>query len=634
MGYVTPAHSWHETNDEVHVRVYIQGMPRQTFDVFATSCFLKVNAPPYYFACDLEDEIDQNTCVVIVDSHGVEFKCKKFQPGKRWGRLMRFMTPQTKNDIARRRLVSVQATYGRANVSRAAAAALSAEEGKAQLTKQWKLNQKHRNIIQERAEAELTAERNIARSWRQEPESIGTSDSCIRVESENDNYTYRLGNVSNANLDGMEALQYNTQSMRVTTDHCLGLTRTADNKSAFGKSHRASLSSRTPDSFAGAKNSGQTTPRLPIRVGLDFTKLEYENVPARESREPRFHQLKQKANPQERVDMERTKPLTALEVPEQEPIFVKDKGDIFFRVGNYRSALSAYTQAVNAKKKMKDPSKALVKLYANRAACYLINAQPELAIDDCTMALDLLKSIEANENCSSSGTHDADDLWRQKLLVRRAKAHIALKKLHHARNDLGAAVDMGENRADISRDLEEVRLCSVFLDTTSLQGIGDARYCAKNFTGAMRAYDLALKLPGHFGNLSKANILVSRAACRLSLSDYEGARSDCETALNIILCGGINTWERNGRPHSVLSSDDEIIHDDTAHRCVDIGVEWNNVVIGLLIKILHRRGAAAAHVQRYHHAVSDYQFAAGLMIGETKSTLDSDASVIYHVAFK
>ena len=150
----------------------------------------------------------------------------------------------------------------------------------------------------------------------------------------------------------------------------------------------------------------------------------------------------------------------------------------------------------------------------------------------------------------------------------------------------------------------------------------------------MRAYDLALKLPGHFGNLSKANILVSRAACRLSLSDYGGARSDCETALNIILCGGINTWERNGRPHSVLSSDDEIIHDDTAHRCVDIGVEWNNVVIGLLIKILHRRGAAAAHVQRYHHAVSDYQFAAGLMIGETKSTLDSDASVIYHVAFK
>jgi len=58
------------------------------------------------------------------------------------------------------------------------------------------------------------------------------------------------------------------------------------------------------------------------------------------------------------------------------------------------------------------------------------------------------------------------------------------------------------------------------------------------------------------------------------------------------------------------------------------------VLIGLLIKILHRRGAAAAHVQRYHHAVSDYEFAAGLMIGETESILDSDASMIYHVAFK
>ena len=243
--------------------------------------------------------------------------------------------------------------------------------------------------------------------------------------------------------------------------------------------------------------------------------------------------------------------------------------------------------------------------------------------------LDLLKSIEANENCSSSGTHDADDLWRQKLLVRRAKAHIALKKLHHARNDLGAAVDMGENRADISRDLK--RCVSVLFSLTQ-------RACRELACSHCAKTSLVLCAPTTW--------LLSFLDFRES-SKQDPCQSSCMPSLvvwlrehavivkphqTLFFVGGINTWERNGRRTGSVS-DDEIIHDDTAHRCVDIGVEWNNVVIGLLIKILHRRGAAAAHVQRYHHAVSDYQFAAGLMI-EKQNLHGYDASVIYHVAFK
>ena len=43
------------------------------------------------------------------------------------------------------------------------------------------------------------------------------------------------------------------------------------------------------------------------------------------------------------------------DITEREPIFLKDKGDAFFKAGNYRSALSAYSQAVDTEKQAPHP---------------------------------------------------------------------------------------------------------------------------------------------------------------------------------------------------------------------------------------------------------------------------------------
>ena len=40
----------------------------------------------------------------------------------------------------------------------------------------------------------------------------------------------------------------------------------------------------------------------------------------------------------------------AVNTPEREPVFLKDKGDAFFRAGNARSALEAHTAAVDAER--------------------------------------------------------------------------------------------------------------------------------------------------------------------------------------------------------------------------------------------------------------------------------------------
>ena len=113
MGFITPSHVWEETDSEVTVLVEVKGVPRSSFDVFASSAFLKVNAPPYLFSCDLEGDIDDDACVATIDDRGVEFRCPKANPGTRWGRLRRESTRETKSDVAERRRRSVEAAHAR-----------------------------------------------------------------------------------------------------------------------------------------------------------------------------------------------------------------------------------------------------------------------------------------------------------------------------------------------------------------------------------------------------------------------------------------------------------------------------------------------------------------------------------------
>ena len=80
MGFITPTHAWEETDSEVTVRVDIKGVPRSSLDVFASSCYLKVNAPPYLFSCDLEGEIDDAECVATVDAAGTDAEVRIVAP--------------------------------------------------------------------------------------------------------------------------------------------------------------------------------------------------------------------------------------------------------------------------------------------------------------------------------------------------------------------------------------------------------------------------------------------------------------------------------------------------------------------------------------------------------------------------
>lgn len=68
---------------------------------------------------------------------------------------------------------------------------------------------------------------------------------------------------------------------------------------------------------------------------------------------------------------------------ELDPLCLKDKGDEFFKVGNYLAAISAYTHGIKISDKMSQ-------LYANRSAAQYAIGNFRRCAEDCSTALELM----------------------------------------------------------------------------------------------------------------------------------------------------------------------------------------------------------------------------------------------------
>ena len=95
-------------------------------------------------------------------------------------------------------------------------------------------------------------------------------------------------------------------------------------------------------------------PRATVNVSLNFTKLETDHMPARANRENEIREWKRSQKALGATGLGEDAAGAGVDgagdITEREPIFLKDKGDAFFKAGNFRSALAAYTQAVETEK--------------------------------------------------------------------------------------------------------------------------------------------------------------------------------------------------------------------------------------------------------------------------------------------
>ncbi|CAH2039283.1 unnamed protein product, partial [Iphiclides podalirius] len=123
---------------------------------------------------------------------------------------------------------------------------------------------------------------------------------------------------------------------------------------------------------------------------------------------------------------------------EQDPQWCKEKGDEFFRNGNFLGAISAYTHGITLSDKL--PS-----LFSNRAATHFALGNFNKCVNDCSTALDLLKPpCEGNRRS------------RAKCIARRAAALARLGYLSKAIDEMKAASNLLPDDENIKNDVHNM----------------------------------------------------------------------------------------------------------------------------------------------------------------------------------
>jgi len=237
------------------------------------------------------------------------------------------------------------------------------------------------------------------------------------------------------------------------------------------------------------------------------------------------------------------------DVSEEDPTWLKAKGDDFFRGGDARSAISAYSAAIDA-------DESLTSCYANRSACYLKLGLFSDCRADCSKAIEQLDAnAEAAGGDGSLHKQAVSALAAQsrstlfKLLLRRSVAACNLGDFASAISDQSrvlAAVESlhclgietgGLNPATVMEDLRRLRVL-VEADTSKKEG--DAAFAESRLEEARAKYDAALELlPFHVGSLS------NRSACRLAQNDLQGCIDDCSKALELLELDPLGTGSTN-----------------------------------------------------------------------------------------
>ena len=673
MGFITPSSTWSESDAEVTVRVVITGVPRSSLDLFASSCYLKVNAPPYLFSCDLYGEIVDDKCVATVDETGVVFRCPKAVVGVQWGRLRREFNKHSsieeRNVLAERRRASVEQAHARVVAERELELKKQQETDKAYLEKQWQIERNRRETIEQRQDVEIAEERERLKKWQEDGDKRAAAggpsvDSDEDYDSDDDleTRTAKQRNTRQARerefADSIltpEALvaaedgdgggsKIVSQSVPDAALDAMVLNDDEDDEETEKKlkqtkllEERQKAKARAKLDAIAAKEAQKSRPVPPPRprqspVSIEFTKLETDHMPARASREKEIKEWKRKNNGStDGSDSNKDK----TDITSREPIYLKDKGDSFFKAGDFRSAVVAYTTAIDTEKQAPHPDGVLIKILANRAACFFKVDEFDLAVEDCGDALDLLAKEETDADYGAIWSIDALKKQRFKLLVRRAAAYGELGDALGAVRDLQIALLIApddETKEKLELDLNEAKRCLTPLNIFELRATGDERYRAGDVHGAEKAYSAALAMPVGVGGdvdddddsdavstrLERSLAFANRAACSLQQSDHGAAHDDCDEGLDVFGLG-VGFDSKSAREAAETWTDDENVYSE----------KMKNV----FTKLLHRRAAAAAHLFRYEDAALDYEACAALANDEeTKQQLVKDAETVRALA--
>ncbi len=645
---ITGEYSWSEKRDRVLVSVPLKGTSPGKVDIYVTSNTLKVNYNPYLLDLVLKGRVDSVKHKATVKEGVLIITLLKEATGT-WGGLLSDVNDKTALQEIKK--YAVEGQTEKEKELQADRKDKKIDEEKHALRKQMKLDEGERTLIEtlkqeEKETAEAAMYKTFADMEKEKQQAVHMKDAPVAVVAnksktatakakkavlfsgkDEEEPKKRNDNIfADSDLTPLEQyLQNDDIDIDEDEDIDFDLTDKSEGANVFTKSKTAAAaasskgaSSSTPEDieeeedddvdedikFVPPPRSGGYS--ADTRVEIKYTPRVFP-TPMRES----------KASEEEdwiarnRQNLKKHAVLgkgvhNGADVSESDPAWLKAKADDFFRAGDVRSALNAYSAAI-------DIDDMATSCYSNRAACYMkLELYKECKVD-CDTA------IEQTQACSASTPDriDTKQLGLNKLYLRRGTAMSQLGEYGDAIKDFSKILGVLEQRAADGMEPGNISKEAIKTDLDKLQTVSKADVLKKAADEAMGQGDLGVAmnnytealdlLPSHVGCLS------NRSACRMSQGDKQGCVDDCSAALALLQLNSNTTTTTIG------SAGVDLLSSILPPAGSEKRLKW-------VLKTVIRRGAAYAALNDLDAAVADYT--TGSSLDPKNESLRSDLTKI------
>ncbi|KAI8613830.1 hypothetical protein BC830DRAFT_1169924 [Chytriomyces sp. MP71] len=468
MPIVIKQEDFTETDTHVFVSVPLNGVRSDKADIYANDSYIKINFAPFFYEADLADKVDTEESEAVIGDGCVKFTLKKIDPCL-WGALK--PNGSSAESIKARRAEAFQRELERVEKYKKDKAIKKREE-------HYKLIQEQLNV--ERAEkakfeaARLEEQRLAEDGIQKWKESLGMqrANETTKLEITSPTETAETARTDSAIFDANDDI-YFVQAV-------VELTQACDEPSFHDESDdddeldmdaiRAKVRKQMDkmrDSTPQPRGSGTINFKFTSR-GLIPTST------ARESEDVKWvHRINQAfENDAKSRSGQLQDPLSVDEKNREfqsfsanshaeiqfclagPAIFLKDKGNSFFKTGNFESAVNAFTAALRL-------DAGMLPCLTNRAICHLKLENFPACIKDCTEALDRLttdhEALSDRDPAAGITALPTLNANKVKVLVRRAAALAKMNRAAFAVKDYEAAVVLDPKNEDLKLDLETLK---------------------------------------------------------------------------------------------------------------------------------------------------------------------------------
>ncbi|KAJ3125927.1 Dynein assembly factor 4, axonemal [Physocladia obscura] len=405
-----------QTNDRIFVSVPLHGVRANKADIYANDSYLKINFPPFFYEADLLHLVDTKNSEANVGDGCVKFSLKKS-----------------------RRLDAVKRELERIEQEKKEKAIKKREEHYKLIQEQLNVEQAEKAQVESlRLQEKLQAEVQLA--------SIIPHLKCFSEQEGIQTWKNQLKNKKTLEDSGIDSTIF------VSSKNTADVVNDEDEDYIDMKA----IEEKVQKELDKMKIASKPNPRQSGTINFQFTSRGLlPTATARETEDAKWvHRINQawEKDAKARVD-NLYDSLKDDEKNQYVAIFLKDKGNAFFKTGNIQAAINAYTAALMLDKN-------LTVCFMNRAVCHLKVEDYLACIYDCSAALEILTTEHAylQERDALTALERQHELnsSKVKLFVRRAAASTKMGNYVDAARDYKIAVELDPKSVDLKEDLQNL----------------------------------------------------------------------------------------------------------------------------------------------------------------------------------